>query len=183
MISIVLLIILAWSFYIGYSRGLVLQAFYGFSSVLALIIAAGNYKSLASIFYLWVPFATATEGASTYYFDSKYLFELDKIFYAGLAFLAIYMVVYAIMRFIGIFVHLLKFVSPDTTMMNVISGGISVIVTLISIQMVLTVVATIPLATVQNTLHDSWLANGIIQYTPIMSSLLKNWWVTKVVGG
>lgn len=182
MISLILLIVLAWSFYIGYSRGLVLQVFYAFSSLLALMVAAVNYKWLASIFYLWVPFATAKEGASTYYFDSKYLFDLDKIFYAGLAFLAIYLLIYTIMRFIGIFVHLLKFISPDTTSMNIVSGIISMVITLISLQMVLTVVATIPLATVQHQLHDSWLANGIIQYTPIMTGLLKNWWVTKVVG-
>ncbi len=108
MISIILLLILAWSFYIGYSRGLVLQIFYCFSSILALLVAAGSYKKLASVFYLWVPFANATQGASNYYFDSQYLFDLDKIFYSGLAFLTIYILVYALMRLLGIFMHLVR---------------------------------------------------------------------------
>lgn len=182
MITIVLLIILAWSFYIGYSRGLVLQLFYTFSSVIALMVAAGQYKKLADIFYLWIPFANATEGSSTYYFASQYLFNLDKIFYAGLAFLVIYTAVYAILRVVGIFVHLVRFVSPDTKAMNSLSGVLSMVVTLISLQMMLTVVATIPLATVQNHLHSSFLANGIIQYTPIMTGLLKQLWVTNILG-
>ncbi len=36
------------------------------------------------------------------------------VFYAGLAFLLIYVLVYAIVRFIGIFVHLLEAFNPDT---------------------------------------------------------------------
>lgn len=182
MISFVLLIIFAWSFYIGYSRGLVLQIFYSFASLLSLMIAAGNYKGLANILYLWVPFANATEGSSTYYFDSKYLFELDRIFYAGQAFLIIYMAVYAIMRILGILMHLLRFISPDTTKMNIISGALAVVVAWISLQIVLTIVATIPLATVQNLLHNSFLANAMIKETPILSNWLQQIWVTNNIG-
>lgn len=182
MISILLLIVLGWSFYIGYSRGLIVQIYYAFSSVLALIIASGHYRNLAKIFYLWVPFANATQGSSTHYFDSKYLFSLDKVFYAGLAFLAIYTLVYAIMRLIGVFVHLLNFVNPDTRTTNLVSGGISVVVTLISVQLFLTVLSTIPIATIQNLLQDSWVANSIIRYTPIMTGLLKDLWLTKILG-
>ena len=60
MISILILLILAWSFYIGYSRGVLLQAFYCFSCLLSLLIAAGSYKKLAAVFYLWISFANAT---------------------------------------------------------------------------------------------------------------------------
>ena len=182
MISIVLLLILVWSFYIGYSRGLVLQAFYCFACLLSLLIAAGSYKKIAAIFYLWIPFANAAEGASTYYFDSKYLFDLDQIFYAGLAFLTIYILVYAIMRFIGIFMHLVRFISPDTTKMNLISGGLSVLVTLISLQLGLTILATIPVPLIQDTLHDSTLADIIIKYTPLTSSWLRQLWVINTIG-
>lgn len=116
------------------------------------------------------------------FFASKYLFSLDEIFYAGLAFLVVYVLVYAIMRLIGIFVHLLNFINPDTRLTNGISGGLSVVVTLISLQLVLTVAATVPIATVQNYLQGSFVANAIIKYTPIMTSVLQQLWVTNVVG-
>ena len=163
MISIILLLILAWSFYIGYSRGVVLQIFYCFSSILALLVAAGSYKKLANIFYLWIPFANATEGSSTYYFDSKYLFDLDQIFYAGLAFLTIYLLVYIIMRFLGIFMHLVRFIDPETTKMN------------------LTILATIPVPLVQDILHKSFVANAIIN-TPLTSQWLRQLWVINTIG-
>lgn len=181
MISFVILLILAWSFYIGYSRGLVLQLFYSFACLLSLFIAAGNYKKLASIFYLWVPFANAHEGASTFYFDSQYLFDLDKVFYAGLAFLAIYMLVYIVMHVLGIFMHLIRYISPDTTMMNLISGGLSVLVTLVSLQIALTILATIPVGDVQNILHTNWLADTIIKHTPLTSGWLRQLWINNII--
>lgn len=181
MISILILLILAWSFYIGYSRGVVLQAFYCFSCLLSLLIAAGSYKKLAAVFYLWVPFANATEGSSTYYFDSKYLFDLDQIFYAGLAFLTIYLLVYAIMRFLGIFMHLIRYIGSDTPKMNLISGALSVLVTIVSLQLGLTILATIPVPLIQDTLHQSFLANAIIN-TPLTSSWLHQLWVINTIG-
>ena len=181
MISILILLILAWSFYIGYSRGVVLQAFYCFSCLLSLLIAAGSYKRLAAVFYLWVPFANATEGSSTYYFDSKYLFDLDQIFYAGLAFLTIYLLVYAIMRFLGIFMHLIRYIGSDTPKMNLISGALSVLVTIVSLQLGLTILATIPVPLIQDTLHQSFLANAIIN-TPLTSSWLHQLWVINTIG-
>ena len=181
MISILILLILAWSFYIGYSRGVVLQAFYCFSCLLSLLIAAGSYKKLAAVFYLWIPFANATEGSSTYYFDSKYLFDLDQIFYAGLAFLTIYLLVYAIMRFLGIFMHLIRYIGSDTPKMNLISGALSVLVTIVSLQLGLTILATIPVPLIQDTLHQSFLANAIIN-TPLTSSWLHQLWVINTIG-
>ncbi len=182
MISLVILLILAWSFYIGYSRGLVLQVFYSLSSLLALVVATATFKNLAAFLYLWVPFANATQDGATYYFDEQYLFDLDKVFYAGLAFLLMYLLVYTIMRFVGIFIHLLEGFNPDTQVTNLISGGLAVLVTFVSLQIVLVLLSTIPLAIIQDKLHGSFMANIMIQYTPITSSFLKSLWLTNIAG-
>lgn len=88
-ISLLILLILAWSFYIGYSRGIVLQAYYLLSAIVAFFIASQSYQGLARFLSLWVPYSSATEGATTYYFPNNQLFHLDKVFYAGLAFFII----------------------------------------------------------------------------------------------
>lgn len=181
MVSIAILILLAWSFYIGYSRGLVLQGFYGVSSLFAILVAALTYKKLSGILYLWVPFANATQGSFNYYFNEKYLFDLDQVFYAGLAFLTVYLLVYAIMRFVGIFVHLLEAYNPDTIQSNLISGAIAVVVALLSLQMVLVLVATIPVDLVQEQLQKSFLANLLIQYIPT-AHFFKAVWLSNITG-
>lgn len=180
MMTIAILLILAWSFYLGYSRGIVVQAFYSLASVASLVVATAYYGKLTNFLYLWVPFANATQGSSTYYFDEQVLFHLDQVFYAGLAFLLVYFLTYAILRFLGIFVHLLDVFNPDTTLTNVISGVLAVCVTYISLQIVMVLLSTIPLSLVQDKLHDSLLANMMIQQTPFTSSFLKQLWLSSI---
>lgn len=182
MISLVIILILAWSFYIGYSRGLILQLFYGAGSIVSLMVATAKYKELTQFLYLWLPFSNATQGSSTYYFDEQYLFDLDKVFYAGLAFLLIYMMVYSLVRFLGLFVHVLDGFNPDAQWGNLVSGGVSVMVTFLSLEIVLTLLSTIPLAAVQDRLHASWVANGMLQYAPLINSFLRELWLSNSIG-
>ncbi|MFX3812281.1 CvpA family protein, partial [Streptococcus suis] len=107
----------------------------------------------------------------------KYLFDLDMVFYAGLALQLIYVLVYAIVRFIGIFVHLLEAFNTDTKTTNLISGALAVLVTFISLQIVMVFLSTIPLAMIQDKLHSIFLANIMIQYTPFTSIFLKSLWL------
>ncbi len=183
MFSVIILLVLAWSFYIGYSRGIVLQGFYTASALVAMLIAGYFYKGVAKAISLWIPYASATQGSSTYFFPNSQLFHLDKVFYAGLAYLFVFTVVYMFARFIGIFVNLVPYPNKlDTPRYNVISGAIAAFITLFGIEMCLTILATMPLAEVQERLNSSALIRFIINYTPITSSVLKHFWVTNVIG-
>ena len=99
MISILLLLVLAWGFYIGYRRGLVLQVYYFLVAVISAFIAGQFYKSLGNHFHLLVPYANPQEGQGTFFFPSDQLFHLDKVFYAGLAYLLVFGICYSIGRF------------------------------------------------------------------------------------
>lgn len=50
MISFLLLLILAWSFYIGYRRGLVLQVYYLVATIVSAYFAGNFYQSLGKNF-------------------------------------------------------------------------------------------------------------------------------------
>ena len=84
MFAIIILLILAWSFYIGYSRGIVLQGYYAAMTIVSMLVAGALYQGLAKSISLWVPYASAVKGSSTYFFANSQLFHLDKVFYAGL---------------------------------------------------------------------------------------------------
>ena len=81
MFSIIILLILAWSFYIGYSRGIVLQGYYAAATMVSMLVAGAFYKSLAKFISLWVPYASATQGSSTYFLC---WFGLSYYFYSCL---------------------------------------------------------------------------------------------------
>ncbi len=83
MISILLLLVLTWGFYIGYRRGLVLQVYYFLVAVISAFVAGQFYKSLGDHFHLLVPYANPQEGQGTFFFPSDQLFHLDKVFLCG----------------------------------------------------------------------------------------------------
>ena len=183
MLTFLILLILAWSFYIGFARGIILQAYYFLVTILALLIAGASYKGLAKILSLWVPFSSPTRESVNYFYSNHYLFQLDEIFYAGLAYVAIFAVVYITGRVIGIFMHL--FPQPEKLeerKYQIGAGVIAVVITLLVIQMGLTVLSTVPMASIQNRLNASGLIRFIILHTPISSSMFHNLWVTAIVG-
>ena len=97
-ITILILVLLIWAYLVGQSRGLALQGFYTLGSWVAIFLALKNYQALGEKMSLWVPFASATSESKLAFYPSKLLFEIDHVFYAVLAFMAIFLVVYGIVR-------------------------------------------------------------------------------------
>ena len=85
MISSLLLLVLAWGFYIGYRRGLLLQVYYLISAMASAFVAGQFYKGLESNFICWSLYANPQEGQGTFFFPSDQLFQLDKVFMQGSA--------------------------------------------------------------------------------------------------
>lgn len=182
MLSVFILLILAWHFYIGYSRGIILQAYYFVASIVSLVVASRFYQALSEEITLWIPYSNAGQGASMNFFTDVSIFDLDRVYYAGVAFIAIYVVVYALFRLLGIVVHLLPLHHFDNVKVNCVSGVLAILVTLISCNLLLTLLATVPMSMVQNLLSSSWLAHLIINDFQPLAGIIKSLWVTAILG-
>ena len=182
MISLLLLLVLAWGFYIGYRRGLLLQIYYLISAIASAFMAGQFYKGLGEQFHLLLPYANPQEGQGTFFFLSDQLFQLDKVFYAGIGYLLAFAVFYCIGRLIGLFFNLVPTKKLGGKYFRIGAGVLSVGVTLFVLQMMLTILATVPLAIVQNSLENSFVAKHIIQSVPVTSHVIKQLWVTKIIG-
>ena len=182
MISLLLLLVLAWGFYIGYRRGLLLQVYYLISAMASAFMAGQFYKGLGEQFHLLLPYANPPEGQGTFFFPSDQLFQLDKVFYAGIGYLLVFGIVYSIGRLLGLLLHLLPSKKLGGKLFQVSAGILSMLVTLFVLQMALTILATIPMAAIQNPLEKSIVAKHIIQSIPVTTSWLKQIWVTNLIG-
>ena len=182
MISIFLLLVLAWGYYIGYRRGLLLQIYYLVAAIFSAFLAGQFYKSLGEQFNLLVPYANPQEGQGTFFFPSDQLFQLDKVFYAGIAYLLLFAIFYSICRFIGLFLHLIPAKRLGGKWFRVGAGLLSLLVTLFVLQMALTILATVPMAAIQNPLEKSIVAKYIIQSIPVTTNFIKQLWVTNLIG-
>ncbi|TYL04498.1 CvpA family protein, partial [Streptococcus dysgalactiae] len=56
MLSLLIVLVLTWNFYIGYSRGIILQSFYVLGALLSLLVANRFYIGLAHKLTLWIPY-------------------------------------------------------------------------------------------------------------------------------
>ena len=122
------------------------------------------------------------EGQGTFFFPSDQLFQLDKVFYAGIGYLLVFGIVYSIGRLLGLLLHLLPSKKLGGKLFQISAGILSMLVTLFVLQMALTILATIPMAAIQNPLEKSIVAKHIIQSIPVTTSWLKQIWVTNLIG-
>ncbi|EKF51621.1 CvpA family protein [Lactococcus garvieae] len=181
LINLLILILLVWSFIVGYSRGLILQALYSLGIIISAIIAFLNYKELASHLTMWVPFSSATADSRLLFFDNSMLFQIDDAFYAGLAFILIFVVSYVIIRLIGLFVHITR-LQPLGKNGKIIAGVLAVGATYFGLQMAVTLLALVPMPVVQNHLNASALVRLMVSHTPISSGMLKNIFIENIIG-
>lgn len=179
-ITILILAILVWTYFIGHSRGLALQGFYTLGSLIAMFIALQNYQAIGKKITLWVPFASATADSKVLFYPTKLLFELDHIFYALLAFLAIYALVYGIIRLIGIFLTNLENMTVLGQLGNIIAGVLTVACVYMTLSLIFMLLSTIPLPMVQNHLYASGLVRFMIEKTPLFSGWLQELFITKI---
>ena len=117
-----------------------------------------------------------------FFFPSDQLFQLDKVFYAGIGYLLVFGIVYSIGRLLGLLLHLIPSKKLGGKLFQVSAGILSMLVTLFVLQMTLTILATIPMAAIQNPLEKSIVAKHIIQSIPVTTSWLKQIWVTNLIG-
>ncbi|WEV44749.1 CvpA family protein [Streptococcaceae bacterium ESL0687] len=172
MISIIIMILLAWAFYVGYSRGLYLQLFYSLGIILAGAFALSNYQTLAAKISMWVPFANAGVTSQLKIFKQDIIFQLDKTYYAGIAFLLILVAGYLAARLVGIFFGFLSNSQPLGKIGSLISGILALLTTYFILETGLTILAMVPINSIQDKLSSSGLVKFMITDTPILSKFL-----------
>lgn len=176
MINVLMCLALLWQFYLGYKRGLVKQLYLLLAFVIAVVIAGLWYRPLAAKLTFWIPYTQAIEEKTLFYFPQVSIFDMDAVFYAGISFLGVSLIVYLILKSISIFLSLLPFKPFDQLRFRLVGGVLSVLVTLMFWSMILMVLATIPFEPVQNILVNSPVILALIRF-PILSTLMTYFWV------
>ena len=180
MIGLLVLAIMAWNFYIGYRRGLFMQAYYVVSVIIAMCVAAYFYKSLGEAINLWVPYANPTKDASVAFFTDQNVFSLDRVYYAGVSYFAIYCVTYYGLRFLGIFFHFVRIERLDQTRFQVASGVLSSLVSLVPLTMLGNILATVPINNIQTVLSSSWFLRFLINWNFPVSQIIQHLWISVI---
>ncbi|APB30775.1 CvpA family protein [Vagococcus teuberi] len=180
-ITIISILILLTGFYAGYRRGFALQLIYFVGYALSFFMAKESYQSVGKKIELLVPYPAPTQTTKLSVFDNNLIFDLDKAFYAGFAFILILLVGYLITRFIGMLCYRLTFIQLANKSNQLIGGVINLGLTYIGLVLVLTVLSMIPLGFIQNAFDKSGIAKGMIEHTPVLSANLYQWFIKQII--
>lgn len=179
-ITILILLLLIWAFFVGRSRGLALQTYYTIGSLVAIGIALKNYQALSEKITLWIPFASATANSKLTFYPSKLLFDIDRVFYAIFAFLIIYMIVYGIVRLIGVFLGALENKMLLGSHGDILAGILAICSAYFVLSLMMMVVSTIPVPAIQNQLYASGIVRFMLNQTPMFSSWLQHTFIKQI---
>lgn len=183
MIGFIILLILLIAFYSGARRGTPLQLIYTIGCVIAYFVAAANYQGFAKKIDLYVPYMSVTEDSKLVFYDEVLALDLDKAYYAAIAFLLIAFMVWLVTKLFGIFASSLRFQRFRFLKGYdwLLSGILNVLTVYTIIFMLLMVLSMIPLATVQNIFEKSHFARFIVEKSPILSEHFTKLWITEVI--
>lgn len=184
MLDLVILLFLAWSFYLGYQRGLAHQIGQTILFLISFIVASFTYSQAAQFLSLWIPYANPTRGSQALFFESGILFDLDQVFYSGLGFVMVFAIVWIVGRILATFLVFSPWKREwDSLPASLISGGLSLLLTWFRLEMLIFILATIPLPVIQDTLSSSFLVQFMMNLSPFSRFALRQLWVSSVLGG
>lgn len=180
MFSFLIILIYIYCIYAGYRRGLVYEGMMGIGFLISMLLAALLYKPFSNFLSLWVPYPSASDHSKFAYFDQTTGLTLDKSFYAAVAFVIILLIVFAIWQIVMHGFTQLQFIEINREIDIWGSILVALIMTQIGLFLFLFILATIPSEGLQNALGKSLLANSVLHFTPGISHLFINLFVTSI---
>ncbi|EGO8385069.1 CvpA family protein [Enterococcus faecalis] len=180
MLTILILLLLAFGFYTGAKRGLILQVLYSVGYLISYFVARTYYKEVASHLELYIPYPSVTPTSKLVFFNQEISLDLNKAFYSAVAFLLLLFAGWLVVRFLAIFLHGLTFIPVLKQVNGLLGGVLSVLVLYVGLFLVLATASMIPSDIVQNQFRSSGLARGIVKNTPILTKQAYELWVEPI---
>ncbi|MGX7030721.1 CvpA family protein [Vagococcus zengguangii] len=181
MLSLLLIVILGFAAFRGVRRGFVFQTVHTIGYLIVFYLASKNFEKLSDKLELLVPYPQPALDSNLIYYSGQQLFDLDQYYYAGVAFLLILLIGWAVIRFTGFFFYGLTFFDLFGVVGKILSGILAVMVAMVTLSCILNVVAMVPLDFVQNMIEGSGLAKFIIANLPYYSNKIIELWTQTAV--
>ena len=180
MIGFMILLLLVIAFYVGGRRGGPLQVAYSIGYLISFLVAASQYQDLAKKIELFVPYLSVTPDSKMVFYTLAESLDLDKSYYAAVAFIFIFFIGWLVTRFIGIFLYNLRFKRMTKNFDWLISGVLNALTVYLVIFLVMSVLSMLPLATIQNVFRNSFAARTVVEHTPFFSWFFEGLWFTNL---
>ncbi|MDN6639161.1 MAG: CvpA family protein [Tetragenococcus sp.] len=180
MIGFIIFILLLFSFYNGARRATALQLLYTGGCILSFFLAMSLYKEWGQKIELYVPYLSVSPETDMVYYSQELSFDLDKAYYAAVAFMGWLIIGWLVTKLLMVFVRNLRFrrVLEDDWL---VAGILNTVLMYITILLVLKVLTMLPVDAIQNLFDRSFTADLIVDKTPFLSNMLDKMWITDII--
>ncbi|WP_368503599.1 CvpA family protein [Alkalihalophilus sp. As8PL] len=180
MLSLLLLLLLFMSFFIGRRRGFILQLIHLVGFIVALYVAYKYYQDVAAYIQLWIPYPQFSSDSTVGMIINS--FNGESVYYSGIAFALLFFGTKILLHIVG---SMLDFVAhlPILRSINRLLGGILCFIeTYLILFILLYVGALLPVELIQDQLQRSIVAQTMMNYTPFLSDWIRDLWVKNNLG-
>ncbi|UUX34615.1 CvpA family protein [Fundicoccus culcitae] len=177
MLTILIFIILAFSFYTGFRRGLIMQAIQLIGYTLTVILATQYYEPLSEYVEMIIPFPAIQQSSEFVFYNESQSFFLDQAFYRAISFVIITIIGWILTKILSSFLTKIIYYDVFKTINRVIGGLINLFVTYVVVFVVLFIASLIPIEFVQQQFVDNPVAYQIVANTPVLSDLATETWL------
>lgn len=179
MISLIILLILLFGFFMGLKRGFVLQLMHLCSFIIAFIIATIYYKKLAGHLSLWIPYPDLGDNTIWAVFNST--MPLENAFYNGIAFVIIFFATKIILQIIASMLDFLASLPVLRSINKLLGSILGFLEVYLILFVILFLAALVPIEAVQTRVEGSFIAKLMIEHTPFLSSGIESLWFTEML--
>nr|WP_216691331.1 CvpA family protein [Enterococcus innesii] len=183
MIGLFVLVLLLAAFYGGARRGTSLQLVSVLGYLIFFLCSCELPRNCEKI-ELYVPYMSVTADSKLKYYDMELALDLDKAYYAAIAFVMVLFAGWLITKLLVIFADSLRY--KRLRFLGgydwAVAGVLNVILMYINLYMFFMILSMIPFATIQNLFETSGTANFIVDRSPILSDYFYRLWITDVIG-
>ncbi|RYL94634.1 CvpA family protein [Sporolactobacillus sp. Y61] len=175
LLTVIILLLLASGFFMGFRRGLVLQLVHLAGFIIAYIVAILYFKQLAPVLKFWIPFPSSAADSDMFRMFGDV--DLQTAYYRAIAFVILFIGTKII---VSVFGHMLDFLAelPLIRSVNHLSGGVLGFAEIyLIIFLLLYAGALTPVAGIQSAIDSSSLAGSMIGHTPVFSKIFRELWV------
>lgn len=174
MLDLILIIVLIGGFFIGLRRGLILEVVHLTGFIAAFVVAYMYYDNIAPRLRLWIPYpASTSESNLAFMMDAL---SLEEAYYRAIAFAALFFGTKILMQILGSMLDFLADLPLLRTVNKWMGGALGFVEVYLIVFLFLYFAALVPTEFVQQSMTNSFLAQAIVEHTPVFSEQIKEMW-------
>ncbi|MGF3065994.1 CvpA family protein [Facklamia sp. P12945] len=172
MLSVIVILILAFAFYSGYRSGMIMQIVRLLGYIITYIIATQYFDVLSKWVEMIIPFPAVQPDSQLALYTEAQTFLLDQTFYKLITFLIIWLIGWLLTNVLSILFTKVTYYSVLNISNRLIGGVLNFAVVYFIVFMVLYLLSLIPIEFIQQQFVNNPLIFRMVDSTPILTDFV-----------